>query len=191
MQRSSPDPPWRAGFERAVFLLLVVNAVVFAVDGTLAEALDSIAWLLLLAMFMLETAHAPRFSSRHALRMMHAVRFVAALAVVVAAVRYVEDEDWLDAANAWLWIAVVAVLELEVRYVRNPVRRLGVLGALAGALYAGLAALVGVWVWRGEWFDAYDAVLWLVAFVAIEMNMMRAARARPTEEQTTPDRLRS
>ena len=42
-------------------------------------------------------------------------------------------------------------------------------------LYAGLAALVPVWAWRGEWFDAYDATLWLVAFATIEINVLRIA----------------
>ena len=26
---------------------------------------------------------------------------------------------------------------------------------------------------RGEWFDAYDAVLWLIAFVLIEMDALK------------------
>jgi hypothetical protein len=33
-----------------------------------------------------------------------------------------------------------------------------------------------LWAWRGEWFDAYDALLWLVAFAAIEMDVAAAAR---------------
>jgi hypothetical protein len=32
-----------------------------------------------------------------------------------------------------------------------------------------------VWAGRGEWFDAYDAMLWLVAFATIEINVLRIA----------------
>ena len=46
--------------------------------------------------------------------------------------------------------------------------------AVTAALYSGLGALVLVWAWRGAWFDAYDAVLWLAAFATIEMNVLGA-----------------
>ncbi len=39
-----------------------------------------------------------------------------------------------------------------------------------------LAALVLVWAWRREWFDAYDAALWLAAFAMIEMDVLRSSR---------------
>jgi hypothetical protein len=32
---------------------------------------------------------------------------------------------------------------------------------------------VFAWAWRKEWFDAYDAALWLLAFATIEMNVLR------------------
>ena len=44
----------------------------------------------------------------------------------------------------------------------------------AAVLYAGLGALVAIWLWRGEWMDAYDALLWLAALVVIELNILRA-----------------
>jgi len=33
-------------------------------------------------------------------------------------------------------------------------------------------ALVAAWLWRGDWFDAYDAALWLVAFATLEMDLL-------------------
>lgn len=45
-------------------------------------------------------------------------------------------------------------------------------------LYAGLAALVPVWAWRGEWFEAYDALLWIVAFAGIGINVLQIFRRK-------------
>ena len=47
--------------------------------------------------------------------------------------------------------------------------------ATAATLYTGLAVLVPIWGWRGEWFDAYDALLWLIAFATIEMDVLAVA----------------
>ena len=49
----------------------------------------------------------------------------------------------------------------------------------AALLYAALAAVVLSWAWQGVWFDAYDALLWLVAFTMIEVNVLERARAMP------------
>jgi hypothetical protein len=170
-----PDARWRVRCEQALFGLLVVNAVVFAVNGTLAEALDSIAWLTLLAMFMLETADSPLLARRSSVRAVRAIRWGAGTLVLIAAGRYLADEAWLDAANAWFWIAVVVVLEIELRCPPDGIRRLHVLRTVTAALYAGLAVLVVIWAWRGEWLDAYDALIWLAAFVMIELGVLHAS----------------
>lgn len=166
-------------YEATVFGLLVVNTVLFAVDGSTAEGIDSIAWLTLFALFQLETAHAGWISSRHALTLVRAVRFVAGAAVLAAAVGYIGEEAWLDVVNAWLWIGVVVVLELEVRFPRAVAAGFVPVKALAALLYLSLGALVPIWAWRSEWFDAYDAALWLLAFATIEMNLLRAAKEPP------------
>ena len=49
--------------------------------------------------------------------------------------------------------------------------------AVAAALYAALALLVGVWAWRGDWLDAWDALVWLAAFAMIELDVLRTRRA--------------
>jgi hypothetical protein len=163
---------WYLGFKLAVFLLLIVNSAVFAIDGTASEGLDSLAWLTLLLLFELETAHIGLIASPRASRVVHALRLAAGAAVVVAAIGYVHEAAWVDAANAWLWIAVVVLLESKVRFAQRLTRRLVAIEATTFTAYVALAALVGVWAWRGEWFDAYDAAIWLVAFVTIEMNVL-------------------
>ncbi len=155
----------------ALFLALAANLAVFAWRGELTEALESAAWLALLLMFDLECGrpewlHAAR---RHAL---DALRAVAIVAVVIAETAYVLDEDWLDAANAALWIAVVVLLESEARWPLWTARHRAVFKTIAGTLYLGLGVLVCAWLWRGDFFDAWDATLWLAAFVLLERKAL-------------------
>ena len=168
-------------FKAAVFGLLAWNTAVFVHSGTLAEGVDSVAWLLLLALFELETGGAslPRRSSA----VIHGARLVAAVAIPVAAVGYVLDREWLDAINATVWIAVVLMLEFQVRFPRFAARYRAVVVAVATGLYSSLGWVALVWLWRSEWFSAYDALLWLVAFATIEINVLQAVRRWPAAER--------
>jgi len=68
------------------------------------------------------------------------------------------------------------LLEFEVRYPGAVARHRAWIATTAATLYAGLGALVMVWAWHREWFDAYDAALWLTAFAMIEMDVLRVSR---------------
>jgi hypothetical protein len=103
----------------------------------------------------------------------HNARFAAGVAVVVAAIGYIGENDWLDAANAWLWIAVVVLLEAQIRFGERLASYRVSVETVAAMLYLALGVLVFAWAWRKEWFDAYDAALWLLAFATIEMNVLR------------------
>ena len=39
-------------------------------------------------------------------------------------------------------------------------------------LFTALVGLVLAWVLRREWFDAYDAALWLAAFAMLEAGLL-------------------
>jgi hypothetical protein len=172
-------------FRAALYGLLAFNVVLFADAGTFAQALDTAAWWLLLVLFDLESRAAawtarplPRF-------VMRALRILAAGGVAAAAIGYLRTAAWLDAGNACLWIAVVILLETEVR---APVwasahRRGFVLTSVV--LYSALGAFVLAWVWQAAWLDAYDALLWLIAFGTLEMGLLqRPASVR--EREPTP-----
>jgi hypothetical protein len=171
---------WFPWFKAAIFALLAANAAGFALFGRPTEAVDSFAWLVLLALFELETAYPQRVREARVSALVRAARFVAGVAVVIAALGFVREREWLDAINAALWIAVVVVLEIEVRFPKGVERRRRLFATVAGVLYAGMALLVLTWAWQGEWFDAYDAALWLIAFVALEMNVLQISRAPAT-----------
>ena len=160
----------------AVFALLSVNTAYYVYAGSLAKALDAAAWLVLLALFGLETGFGARVRSARTGLAVRTLRLLAALGVCAAGVGYLIERNGLDAVNTALWIAVVVLLELEVRRPREVARFRRAFTLTAATLYAGLALLVPVWAWRGEWFDAYDALLWLTGFAIIEMDVLALPR---------------
>lgn len=173
---TSSDSSLYRGFKAAIFALLTCDAAIYLFTGALTKALDALAWLTLLALFALETGFGDRFRAIKVARVIHASRLAAAAAVCTAAVGYVNQHEWLDAVNSGLWIAVVVLLEFEVRNGDAVARHRAWFAAIAATLYAGLAALVLVWAWRSEWFDAYDALLWIAAFAMIELDVLHGSR---------------
>ncbi len=159
-------------FKTAVYVLLAANLALYALFGSANELVDSVAWVALLALFEIETAHGARLSALE-IRLVHVLRLVAAAGVLAAAAGYVAEAEWLDAANAWLWVAVVVLLEIEVRFPAAVGRRRESFLIAAAVLYSALLLPVPVWAWQGAWLDAWDAALWLAAFFAIELNVLR------------------
>ena len=157
----------------AIFALLAANAVIFATAGRAAEGLDALAWFALLVLFEIEI-RCPQWTriARNAAAL-DLLRLVAAAAIAIAALTFVREAEWLDATNAWLWIAVVAALELEVRAPSLVARCRTALTIVSIALYGALTAVAVVWLAQGEWFDGYDAVLWIAAFALIELDLLR------------------
>ena len=163
----------RGRLKAGLIALLVGNTSVYLWRGTPSEALDSLAWLVLLLSFEAETGRdGLRIGPRTAL-FVRGCRLVAAGALVAAVIGYFRDEEWLDVANLGLWITVVALLEAQVRYPGLAAQRRAAFICLAVALYTALSTVMLAWAWRGEWFDAWDALLWLIAFATIEMNLFR------------------
>ena len=177
--------PRHIWFKAGIFALLACNAAIYILSGTLSEALDATAWLALLVLFELETDFGERVRARGAAAAMRGARLVAAAAVVAAAIGYVSEKEWLDAINSGLWIAIVVLLEIQLRFPQAAFRRRLWFAAAATMFYAGLGALVLAWMWQGEWFDAYDALLWLTALAIIEMNVLSILR-RDTHAHRIP-----
>lgn len=163
--------------------LLACNTVYYLIAGRASEALDSLAWYVLLLLFLLEAArgqHDKRARATSTVTILRGLRGVATLAIIVSAVLYVLEQEWLDAGNLFLWIAVVALLELEVRRPATLALRHRAFAVMAALLYSALAALVLVWLARGEWMDAWDAALWLAAFGLLELKLLRRDEKQKT-----------
>jgi hypothetical protein len=156
-----------------IFGLLACNTTYYIIAGRLSEALESVAWYVLLILFTLESVRGHRLRSARMPALIHGLRLLATLAIAVTAVLYVREKEWLDAANLCLWIAVVALLEIEVRNPAMITAHRKALTLTAAALYAALGILVLIWLAGGKWMNAWDAALWLAAFGILELDVLR------------------
>lgn len=147
-----------------LLLLLLCNAGIFVVMGDPRSALDSLAWLTLIGLFLWEVRLG---KPSPAIRI---GRLVAVAVILLAAATYVGQREWLDVVNTLLWIGVVVVLEIQIR---RPQARSRGLSLVLAALFAGVVGVVVILLLRGWWFDAYDAVLWIAAFAMIELDAVR------------------
>lgn len=81
----------------------------------------------------------------------------------------------VDVVNAAVWLLVVLLLETDVRLQeKNRFEGLALYLSTAAKfiLYSILALAVVAWMVTGDFFDWWDAFLWLVAFVFIELNVV-------------------
>lgn len=167
------SPAYRA----TLYVLLITNTLYFAWAGTRSEALDAAAWLVLLALFDIETRWTGWFVHDPRRALLRGLRLLAAAGVIAAMLGYTLEDDARDAVNSVLWIAVVILLEAEVRFPELVSKARKAFVVTAALLYGGLALLVLLWAVDGLWFDAYDALLWLIAFATLELP--RTAQAGP------------
>jgi hypothetical protein len=81
---------------------------------------------------------------------------------------------WVDVVNAAVWLLVVVVLEIDVRLQeRNRYEGLALKASngMKFVLYSALLVAAVYWGFKGDFVDFWDAFLWLVAFVFIELNV--------------------
>jgi hypothetical protein len=99
-------------------------------------------------------------------------KLVAAPDVLAAVIRL----GWIDVVNAGVWLLVVLFMEWEVMLeLRNALskRRLIILKTIKGTLYLILLGDAIYWHIYGAFIDYWDAYLWLLAFVLIDLNVFK------------------
>ena len=175
--RAQPRRRTEIALKALLFALLAANTVYFAVAGTPSKAIDATAWLTLLALFQAEALFGRHLATRGRRFALRVARLLAAAGVFAATIGYVFEDNVLDAVNCVLWIAVVVLLEVELRFPRRVGAHRRAFDAVAAEVYGGLGVLVILWAYAGMWIDAYDAVLWLTAFVLLERDISAAATA--------------
>jgi len=93
---------------------------------------------------------------------------------------------WVDVINAAVWLLVVMVLELDVRLQEHDLLKGGALtfsNASKYVLYSSLFLAAVYWGFKGDFVDFWDAFLWLVAFIFIELNVFDWRRESIDEQQ--------
>jgi len=82
---------------------------------------------------------------------------------------------WTDVINAGVWLGVVALLEIDVQ-LQSRDRLHGLVLRVSTAakyvMYSVLFLAAVYWGVKGDFVDFWDAFLWLVAFVFIELNVL-------------------
>ena len=81
---------------------------------------------------------------------------------------------WTDVINAGAWILVVVMLEVEVRLQLRRDLSASIMHGLRFfkvGIYGVLFLCALYWGWKGNFLDFWDAVLWLFAFIFIELNV--------------------
>ena len=82
----------------------------------------------------------------------------------------------IDIVNAATWLLIVVMLEAEVWMQLKDVLtdRIMLIGKyIKGVLYSTLFVCAAYWGFEGSFLDFWDAFLWLVAFIFIEMNIFQ------------------
>ena len=103
------------------------------------------------------------------------LRFAGMPAVVDAAgLSDIRNLAWVDVINSAVWLLVVLVLEIDVwlqerNRFEGPALRIST--ASKFVLYLALLLAAIYWGIKGDFVDFWDAFLWLVAFVFIELNV--------------------
>ena len=84
---------------------------------------------------------------------------------------------WIDVINSGVWLLVVIVIEINIYIVEKSLHRLELFSINISnlskyALYPILFFNAFYWGIKGDFIDFWDAFLWLVAFVFIELNII-------------------
>lgn len=158
-----------------ILMLLTINAVAYAVVDTLTTAVDAGTWLILLVIYELESSGEKLPLSEPVLEK---IRTGLIGMIVLVFFSYLHDSEWLDVSNSLLWFALIAVMELEVRRPAMVLKHANLFWLLTITIFVGLIAMAGIWLWQKAWLDAYDALLWIVAFGMIEVDLFHFLKRR-------------
>lgn len=84
-----------------------------------------------------------------------------------------KKQVWVDFEDAVVWLLVVWAIELSVWLQNRDITggALMVVSYAARIGYAVLFAHAAFWIWSGHWVWAWDQVLWIAGFWAIELNL--------------------
>lgn len=157
----------------SIFSLLLIDMIAFFITGTLNETLDSLGWLILLGTFEYESITLNQdYAGPWEKWLVMAVQTLGYGIAIKTTVTYGLDHEWLDLLNAGLWLLVCCTLAYDI-YVPGDFgsQEWRIRNMLKMVLYMGLVACAVTWAVEQEWLDFVDAVLWLLCFGLVELNI--------------------
>lgn len=81
---------------------------------------------------------------------------------------------WADFLEVVFWVVILFFIELMVRLQERGITSGAVLhtARIAKAVFYGFLWLIAAyWAYRGHWMFAWDETLWILGFIAIDMNL--------------------
>ena len=157
-------------FKLAILLLLSLNIILFSLFDTLTSAIDALSWVALLVMYELEALGSTKFIAK---RTQQTIRNVLIVVIALVFLKYIYDQEWLDIINGSLWLVLIGLLELEIRWPDKIAAKPQLFWLATVAVFTGLLGMVAAWLWQSAWLDAYDAALWITAFGLIEVDIFQ------------------
>lgn len=162
-------------FETALYSLVTLNVFIYAAWGTISQGIDSLGWFLLLTLFRLETANLPSLQAPWVKTTMHTVRFFCALLIVWACYGFWSNGEVLSGINSLFWIFLVIAIELLLRWESKTIAQAKMLHSGLIFVFGGLVVFGLTWTFQAKWVEAYDAFLWILAFITIERGAYQLA----------------
>jgi hypothetical protein len=160
-------------FKWSVYTLLAIDVFLYFMESKITETIDQVAWVAIIALYEWETS---ALDEAYANRLqMYAITFLRLFAYTVllyTTYEYYLQHKWLDLANSITWLLVCVTLEYDVyapgEYGSNEwkIRNYVKIG-----LYGLLFIYMLIWLFEARPLDFYDAFLWLLAFIVIELNI--------------------
>jgi hypothetical protein len=182
------------GFKCVVYGLLIINSYHFFYGKeTLTSFIDQLAWLTLLGTMEYESTTLDKdYSSVWEKRIVWSVTAAAYAFIIFAWTNYIAEREWLNVVNATAWLLICAVLLWNIYGPGDPEERDPPIVKRAKlGLYMVVGACALVWTIQGEKpLDAWDAWLWIVCFLVIELNVFGFQKAAPSAIGNSPDRAR-
>jgi len=156
-----------------LLVLLLVNAILFLLRGEYNDCFDSLAWIVLMVLYEMEIGSLStlKLSEVH----FQWTRKSAVVIVIIAELSYLFEGAWLDGLYSILWLLVVVLLEIESRYPREVAARPRLFRLAGLGLILGMLGVIGAWLMEGAYFNAYDGVIWSLAFLIIDLDLMASA----------------
>ncbi|MGD0961822.1 MAG: hypothetical protein ABSB19_18585 [Methylomonas sp.] len=158
-----------------ILSLLSIDIFIYALADSLLSALDALAWVGLLILYDLEAEAIPVTITKTTL---HGCRIALIALVVAVFFSYWYSKAWLDVGNALLWFALIAMLEFEMRFPGKVAEFKKHLRFSMLVVFAGLIVMALVLLLKSYWLDAYDAILWILAFALLEVDIIKFLQIR-------------